>query len=300
LKKRMACLGLMMALVMPALAWRPAGWAFFNWPYAYDHGSGTWYYFRPATDPWSIRHGTAEGWRRLNSTGLAQGWSWHAWPFAYSQRNAAWHTFSDARNHGCLNMRTGAVTMFGQNEKTIDAQVTVPDSAWRLTIEAVYQVKEELWVISRVSRDPHAMGLQVITTLKASVKVEAPELPVRHFVIGKTWNWEGDGRAASAAVAEVGAELGHQPLRPVGGGLEFSEEEPQHPGLLAEAQAADQVAVAVQPGQPVLDVRTCDRVKTRRGMARRISSRSASRSVPSGWRTLEIVPRSMPRTPETR
>jgi hypothetical protein len=58
-------------------------------------------------------------------------------------------------------------------ERTIEVTVTVPDSAWRLSIEEVYQVKEEIWVISRVSRNPDAMGAQVITTLTASVKVEA-------------------------------------------------------------------------------------------------------------------------------
>jgi zinc protease len=88
-----------------------------------------------------------------------------------------------------LAMGTG---LAAAKERTCEVSVTAPDSAWRLSIEAVYQVKGELWVISRVSRDPDAMGAQVITTLKASVKIEAPELPVKHFVIGKTWNWEGD------------------------------------------------------------------------------------------------------------
>lgn len=43
---------------------------------------------------------------------------------------------------------------------------------------------------------------------------------------------------------------------------------------------------------------TWDNVKTRRGKARRSSSTSARMSLPFSSRTLESVPRSMPRTPE--
>lgn len=74
--------------------------------------------------------------------------------------------------------------------KKITVMLTVPDSAWKITIDAVHQVRGEIWVVSTVSRDPNAIGLQVISTVRDSVKVEVPPaVPVKHFVIGKTWNW---------------------------------------------------------------------------------------------------------------
>jgi hypothetical protein len=33
------------------------------------------------------------------------------------------------------------------------------------------------------------IGLTVISKAKDSVKVKAPALPVKHFILGKTWNW---------------------------------------------------------------------------------------------------------------
>jgi zinc protease len=92
-------------------------------------------------------------------------------------------------------------------ERTIEVTVTVPDAAWRLSIEEVYQVKDELWVISRVSRDPDAMGAQVITTLTASVKVEAAALPVKHFVLGKTWNWAEEDHTFIGDMKEIAKSL---------------------------------------------------------------------------------------------
>lgn len=78
-------------------------------------------------------------------------------------------------------------------EKQIELQLDVPDSAWKIAIDSVYQVKNELWVVATVSRNPDAMGAQVISTLKASVKVNADAaLPVKYFVIGKTWGWKGE------------------------------------------------------------------------------------------------------------
>lgn len=79
---------------------------------------------------------------------------------------------------------------WGADEKEITVTLTVPDTAWTLAIEAVYHVENELWVIARVSRDPDLMGAQVITTVQASLRLAAPDLPVKYFVIGKTWNWE--------------------------------------------------------------------------------------------------------------
>ena len=83
-------------------------------------------------------------------------------------------------------------TVFAQDAKPGELQVTVtvPDSAWKLAIEGVYQTDKEVIVISKVSRAGDAIGLQVITTLSQKVLVAVPDLPVKRYVLGKTWGWE--------------------------------------------------------------------------------------------------------------
>ena len=80
----------------------------------------------------------------------------------------------------------------GAEEKQLEVQLTVPDSAWKISIDSVHQVNQEIWVVSTVSRDPDLMGAQVISTITATVNIDADDLPVKHFVIGKTWNWENE------------------------------------------------------------------------------------------------------------
>lgn len=80
----------------------------------------------------------------------------------------------------------------GAEEKEVQVRLTVPDAAWKITIESVHQVNQEIWVVSTVSRDPAVMGAQVISTVTASVKISASNLPVKHFVIGKTWGWKNE------------------------------------------------------------------------------------------------------------
>lgn len=81
-------------------------------------------------------------------------------------------------------------TAWGANEKEITVELTVPDAAWEITIDEVHRVGDALWVISTVSRDPDLMGAQVISTVRASLRLEAPDLPTKHFVIGKSWDWQ--------------------------------------------------------------------------------------------------------------
>ena len=81
-------------------------------------------------------------------------------------------------------------TALGADKKEITVKLTVPDGAWTIVIDRVHEVKDELWVISTVSRDPNVMGTQVISMARASVKLAARDLPVKHFVTGKTWGWK--------------------------------------------------------------------------------------------------------------
>ncbi len=79
---------------------------------------------------------------------------------------------------------------FGDEPKGVEVTVTVPDSAWKLEILEVYGTDDELIVISKVSRAGDTFGLQVITTLNQKLNLIVPNLPVKHYVLGKTWGWE--------------------------------------------------------------------------------------------------------------
>ena len=83
-------------------------------------------------------------------------------------------------------------TAWGADEKEITVRLTVPDAAWAIAIDQVHRVGSEIWIIATVSRNPDLMGAQVISTVQASLKLAAPDLPLRYFVIGKTWNWKNE------------------------------------------------------------------------------------------------------------
>jgi hypothetical protein len=73
-------------------------------------------------------------------------------------------------------------------ESTVSVQLTVPDGGWKIRIDQVYQTSTHLLAVSKLERSP-GLAIQVISQAKASVKIKAPKLPVRHYVLGKTWNW---------------------------------------------------------------------------------------------------------------
>ena len=73
-------------------------------------------------------------------------------------------------------------------ESTVSVQLTVPEGGWKIRIVQVYQTPTHLLSVSKLERSP-GLAIQVISQAKDSVKVKAPKLPVRHFVLGKTWNW---------------------------------------------------------------------------------------------------------------
>ncbi|NBO92650.1 MAG: hypothetical protein EBV06_10135 [Planctomycetia bacterium] len=66
----------------------------------------------------------------------------------------------------------------------------VPSSAHKASITEVRIVDKELWV--RVDVMGGGIGLAVISTAKAEATVEAPALPIKYLVFGKTWKWQGD------------------------------------------------------------------------------------------------------------
>ena len=72
----------------------------------------------------------------------------------------------------------------------ITVRLDAPDAAWRIQIDKVYRTKENVVAISKLSRKDD-MAAQVISTVSDTVEVDAEyaELPIKHYIIGKTWDW---------------------------------------------------------------------------------------------------------------
>ncbi len=113
MKRLLACLGLVVVLTMPASAFRPSGWVYFNWPWAYDTASGDWHWFKPTDRQWVATMSNGQ-WARMENSALATGWSYHVWPFVYAQGNGAWHWFNQTDRQWVVNMRSGIWSRLGQ------------------------------------------------------------------------------------------------------------------------------------------------------------------------------------------
>jgi zinc protease len=73
--------------------------------------------------------------------------------------------------------------------RTIALRIDTPDMGWGLEIDRILKTDEKLIVISTLSHSGE-ISAQAITTVAASATIPADiELPVEHYVLGKTWNW---------------------------------------------------------------------------------------------------------------
>lgn len=86
----------------------------------------------------------------------------------------------------------GVLAAAEEKEQTITVTVKVPDGAWKLEISEVYVTSNEVIVVSQLSRPEDMMGIQVISEASHSIKVKLPALPVKHYIVGKTWGWKND------------------------------------------------------------------------------------------------------------
>lgn len=70
-----------------------------------------------------------------------------------------------------------------REERTITAEVEVPSSGYNLSIQDVYAVNNELWIISRLEEtNPNAP--RATTRVSDRIVINAPNIPVRHYIVG--------------------------------------------------------------------------------------------------------------------
>lgn len=69
-----------------------------------------------------------------------------------------------------------------------------PTPGWELESLFLYQVGGELWALHQLT-PPDGMVAQMLSTTSTTFRFTPPSEPlpkIRHFVTGKTWNWNGN------------------------------------------------------------------------------------------------------------
>lgn len=76
------------------------------------------------------------------------------------------------------------------SEKLIKVRLRVPAPNYSIQIDKVYVLKQEVWIIAKVSEHSTEGTLGVLATVEDTVKLNLPDLPMKTFIIGKDWNWK--------------------------------------------------------------------------------------------------------------
>ena len=77
-----------------------------------------------------------------------------------------------------------------QEKQSLSIRLDTPDAGWAIEIEQVYRTNESLVVISQLQHSGE-MAASVISTVSDNVSIPTTDktLPVRHYILGKTWTW---------------------------------------------------------------------------------------------------------------
>jgi hypothetical protein len=76
-------------------------------------------------------------------------------------------------------------------KQKLEVSFSVPSSAEKASITEARIVGKELWVRVDI-KGAGGIGLAVISKAKDEVTIEAPALPVKYVVFGKTWGWKNE------------------------------------------------------------------------------------------------------------
>lgn len=74
-------------------------------------------------------------------------------------------------------------------ERIAEVSVTVPDSRWSVSISKVTQMQDHIAVIAKLKQSD-GMGMMVISQVSDAVSFTSKDLPIKYYVLGKSWNWE--------------------------------------------------------------------------------------------------------------
>jgi hypothetical protein len=97
----------------------------------------------------------------------------------------------------CAPISQEPPTPFTLHPSTFILNFQTPTPGWTITPISAYQVGDEIWCIHQLT-PPEGMVAQVISKIEGSITLllPAPEPnsapTIRHYILGKTWNWNSD------------------------------------------------------------------------------------------------------------
>lgn len=90
-----------------------------------------------------------------------------------------------------------------QNLRTVSVSIKTPNPCWRIQLIEIYRVDKTLFAVSKLYPPSGDMACaQVIASARDQVTLQLPAFPVRHLVLGQTWNW-GQDRGYETVVDRV-------------------------------------------------------------------------------------------------
>lgn len=90
--------------------------------------------------------------------------------------------------------------------QVVSISFDTPATNYSVQITGVYKVGEEIWAVSKV-HGGGGIGGAAITRVSDAVTIEPTELPVKHKVLGKSWNWGKDTDTIEYVPAKKEKEL---------------------------------------------------------------------------------------------
>lgn len=99
--------------------------------------------------------------------------------------------------------------------QTVSLSFDTPSAGWSLEPVSAHRVQDEHWVIFELS-PPEGMAAQVISEVSATAEFAGADLPIRSFVLGKTWNWDSETDATFIeSIDEIQETLDEGERRPL-------------------------------------------------------------------------------------
>jgi hypothetical protein len=76
-------------------------------------------------------------------------------------------------------------------EQKLMVSMDTPSTAWSVRIIEAYQSKDSIIVVAELKSG--GIGGAAITRVTDTISIDAVKLPVKYYVLGKTWNWPNKG-----------------------------------------------------------------------------------------------------------
>jgi hypothetical protein len=93
-----------------ALFWKPQGWVYVTWPYAYATADGTWRFFAASGNQLRVDLSTGI-WGPFNQS---SGWQYFSWPYTYSTDDATWYWHNAGATQWVVDLATGLWALLGE------------------------------------------------------------------------------------------------------------------------------------------------------------------------------------------